>query len=46
MYGKVIGPVPVSRGFTDICQKMWDIGGVVVKTKRGWRLLEVWNVSP
>jgi len=42
----VIGPVPVPKDVTEICQKMWDIGGVVVKTARGWRLLEVWNVSP
>jgi len=46
MYGKVICPVPVPSEVTDICQKMWDIGGVVVKTNRGWRFLEVWNVSP
>jgi hypothetical protein len=31
---------------TQICGEMWDISGVVVKTSRGWRFLEVWNVSP
>lgn len=46
MFDEVIGPVPVPREVTEVCQKMWDIGGVVVKTSRGWRLLEVWNVSP
>jgi hypothetical protein len=46
MLDKVIGPVPVPKKVTQICQEMWDIGGVVVKTSRGWRLLEVWNVSP
>ena len=42
----VIGPVPVPKEVTQICREMWGIGGVVVKTKRGWRLLEVWKVSP
>jgi len=42
----VIGPVPVPREVTQMCGEMWDIGGVVVKTNRGWRLLEVWKVSP
>lgn len=42
----VIGPVPVPKQVTQICGEMWDIGGVVVKTRRGWRFLEVWNVSP
>ncbi|HBO46127.1 MAG TPA: hypothetical protein DD670_19825 [Planctomycetaceae bacterium] len=44
--GEVLGPVPVPREVTKICQEMWDIGGVVVKTSRGWKLREVWNVSP
>ena len=44
--GKVIGPVPVPTEVTATCQKMWDIGGVVVKTSRGWRFLEVWKVTP
>ncbi|MFO7907806.1 MAG: hypothetical protein ACQESR_15185 [Planctomycetota bacterium] len=43
---KVIGPVPVPEEVTEICQPMWEIGGVVVRTSRGWRFLEVWNVSP
>jgi hypothetical protein len=46
MFDKVIGPVPVPKKVTQLCQEMWDIGGIVVKTNRGWRLLEVWSVSP
>jgi hypothetical protein len=41
-----IGPIPVPREVSQMCQEGWDIGGVVVKTSKGWRLLEVWNVSP
>lgn len=43
---ELIGPVPVPREVTELCQKMWDIGGIVVKTSRGWRFREVWHVSP
>ena len=46
MFDGVIGPVPVPKKVTQICQEMWDISGVVVKTRRGWRFLEVWKVSP
>ncbi len=46
MYDGVIGPVPVPKKVSQICEEMWDIGGVVVKTNRGWRLLEVWKVTP
>lgn len=46
MYDGVIGPVPVPKKVTQICGEMWDIGGVVVKTRRGWRFLEVWTVTP
>jgi hypothetical protein len=42
----VIGPVPVPSKVTDLTRPMWDIGGVVAKTAQGWRLIEVWNVSP
>jgi hypothetical protein len=42
----VIGPVPVPLKVTQLCETMWDIGGVLAKTAHGWRLLEVWNVSP
>jgi hypothetical protein len=42
----VIGPVPVPKRVTQLCKPMWDIGGVVAKVGNGWRLVEVWNVSP
>ena len=42
----VIGPVPVPKKVTTLCKPGWDIGGVVMKVGRGWRLVEVWNVSP
>ena len=46
MHDGVIGPVPVPERVTQICGEMWDISGVVVKTSRGWRFLEVWKVTP
>lgn len=46
MFDKVIGPVPVPKKVTQLCGEMWDISGIAVKTNRGWRLLEVWNVTP
>jgi hypothetical protein len=42
----VIGPVPVPKKVTTLCKPGWDIGGVVMKVGKGWRLVEVWNVSP
>ena len=42
----VIGPVPVPKKVTALCEPGWDIGGVVAKVGKGWRLIEVWNVSP
>jgi hypothetical protein len=45
-YPSVIGPVPVPKRVSDLCRPMWDIGGVVAKVNGGWRLVEVWNVSP
>ena len=41
-----IGPITVPREVSRMCKEGWDVSGVVVKTGRGWRLLEVWNVSP
>jgi len=29
-----------------LCKEDWDIGGVLGTTAGGWRLVEVWNVSP
>ncbi len=46
MLSEEIGPAPVPKQVTQLCREMWDIGGIVVKTSRGWRLLEVWSVSP
>ena len=42
----VIGPIPVPMQVTALCEPGSDIGGVVVKVGKGWRLVEVWNVSP
>ena len=41
-----IGPVPVPREVSDLCKVGWDISGRAVKTPKGWRLVEAWNVSP
>ena len=41
-----IGPIAVPREVSRMCKEGWDINGTVVKAGKGWRLLEVWNVSP
>jgi hypothetical protein len=41
-----IGPIPVPVAIARACKVGWDIGGVVVRTRAGWRLVEVWNISP
>jgi hypothetical protein len=41
-----VGPIPVPAKVARACKVGWDIGGVVVQTKKGWRLAEVWNISP
>ncbi|MGO9470358.1 MAG: hypothetical protein ACLQIB_21970 [Isosphaeraceae bacterium] len=41
-----IGPIAVPPNVAKACKVGWDIGGVVALTKRGWRLVEVWNISP
>lgn len=41
-----IGPIPVPAHVARACRVGWDIGGVVARTGRGWRLVEVWNISP
>jgi hypothetical protein len=43
---KVIGPVPVPKEVSEVCEETWSIRGVVVKKGRGWRFLEVWSVTP
>jgi hypothetical protein len=40
------GKVPVPKEVTELCWTTWDISGVVAKAAQGWRLVEVWNVSP
>ncbi len=42
----VIGPIQVPKQVTALCKPGWDIGGVVAKVGKGWRLVEVRNVSP
>lgn len=41
-----IGPIPVPEAITRACKVGWDVGGVVGETAQGWRLVEVWNISP
>jgi hypothetical protein len=41
-----IGPIPVPAAIARACKVGWDIGGVVARTRAGWRLVEVWNISP
>ena len=41
-----IGPIPVPERVTRACKVGWDVGGVVGESAQGWRLVEVWNISP
>jgi hypothetical protein len=41
-----IGPIPVPAKVAKACKVGWDVGGVVGLSKKGWRLIEVWNISP
>jgi hypothetical protein len=41
-----IGPIPIPEKIARACKVGWDIGGVVGKTAQGWRLVEIWNISP
>jgi hypothetical protein len=41
-----IGPIPVPAKVAKACQVGWDVGGVIALTNKGWRLVEVWNISP
>jgi hypothetical protein len=41
-----IGPIPVPAKVAKACKVGWDIGGMVALTSKGWRLVEVWNISP
>jgi hypothetical protein len=42
----VLGPIPVSAKVARACKLGWNIGGSVASTAKGWRLVEVWNVTP
>jgi hypothetical protein len=42
----VLGPIPVPAKIARACQVGWNIGGTVASTAKGWRLVEIWNVSP
>jgi hypothetical protein len=42
----VIGPVPVPHEVTQVCQPHWDIAGVLAKSGKTWRFVEVWSVTP
>ena len=41
-----IGPIPVPAHVARACKVGWDVGGVVARTSKGWRLVEVWNIAP
>jgi hypothetical protein len=41
-----IGPIPLPAKIARVCKVGWDLGGVVARTSKGWRLVEVWNISP
>jgi len=41
-----IGPILVPAKVARACKVGWDVGGVVGLSKKGWRLIEVWNISP
>jgi hypothetical protein len=43
---EVIGPIPVPANVARACKVGWDVGGVVARTNKGWRLVEVWNIAP
>lgn len=44
--GEARGPVPVPEEATALLKEGWDLGGILAKTPRGWRLFDVWNLSP
>lgn len=46
MVGEVWGPIDVPVSIARACRVGWDIGGVVVHSTKGWRLLKVSSVSP
>lgn len=43
---KEIGPIPIPAKLAKKFRVGWDVGGAVAQTSQGWRLVEVWNLSP
>ena len=43
MAGEVWGPIDVPVSIARACRVGRDIGGVVVQTRKGWRLIKVWG---
>jgi hypothetical protein len=41
-----IGPIPIPAKIARACKVGWDVGGAAALTRKGWRLVEVWNISP
>jgi hypothetical protein len=46
MAGEVWGPIAVPVSIARACRVGWEISGVVVHSRTGWRLIKVWSVSP
>ena len=44
--GETIGPVLVSEEISSMCKVGWTVSLWVVKTGRGWRILETGYVRP
>lgn len=44
MFGDVEATVPVPPPAAKSCKPGWTISGCLGRTRRGWRLVEVWNV--
>jgi hypothetical protein len=39
------GPIPVTVKVAGACKVGWDVG-VLALSNQGWRLVEVWSISP
>jgi len=44
MFGDVEATVPVPAAAAKVCKAGWTISGCLGRTRRGWRLVEVWSV--
>ncbi len=44
LFGNVEATVPVPARAAKACKPGWTISGCLGRTRRGWRLVEVWNV--